>query len=122
MLLLQTGPVIRFQILRKVLNGLMLLKLEWHVSHLIPFSQISDVLSEKQQQELSAESYVWDLVAMMKGVVAAAVFALTTFPIVVEIIKVHGVFDFNFVFLVDAVVNSLSGVLSQMFTQLELSP
>ena len=59
---------------------------------------------------------------MMKGVVAATVFALAAFPIVVEIIKKHRVFDFYFTLLVDSVVDSLSGVLHQMFAQLVLSP
>ena len=47
LLLLQTGPVILFQIFRKVLYGLTLFKLERHVAHLITFWQISDVLFEK---------------------------------------------------------------------------
>lgn len=48
LLLLQTGPVIRFQIIRKVLYGLLLFKLERHIAHFIRFCQISDVLFEKQ--------------------------------------------------------------------------
>lgn len=58
----------------------------------------------------------------MKGVVATTVFALTAFPIVVEIIKVHRVFNFCFIFLVDSIVDSLSGVFHQMFAQVVLSP
>lgn len=55
---------------------------------------------------------------MMQSIIAVAVFALTAFPVVVEIIKVHGVFFYHFLFLITSIIDSFSGVFHQMLAEL----